>query len=151
MKRLAVIFMMLAVALCLGCYHAVIDTGASPGDVVIDMPWAKSFIFGLVPPDVVETAAKCPGGVAKVETEHSFLNWLVGAVTFGIFTPIHIRVTCAGTAVSLNGEIDYLVPSADLVIREEATPEEAADVLQAATELAVDSGEPVFVKFAANQ
>ena len=85
-----------------------------------------------------------------VETEHSFLNWLVGAVTFGIYTPIHIKVTCAGTAVSVNGEIDYLVPEADLVIREDATPKEAADVFQAATELAVDSDEPVFVKFAAS-
>jgi hypothetical protein len=121
------------------------------GDTVIDMPWANSFIFGLVPPATVEAAAKCPGGVAMVETEHSFLNWLVGAITFGIYTPIHIKVTCAATAVSVNGEIEYLVPEADLVIREDATPEQAGEIFQAATEMALDSDEPVFVKFSAAQ
>ena len=148
MKRFAIMFMMLAVVLCLGCYHATIVTGAKEG-TVIDKPWANSFIFGLVPPAVVETAAQCPGGVAKVETEHSFLNWLVGGITFGIYTPIHIKVTCAGTAVSINGEVEYLVPDADLVINEEATPEEAAGMFQAAVEMARDTDEPVFVKFAA--
>lgn len=30
-----------------------------------------------------------------VETQVSFLNQLVGALTFGIYTPMHITVTCA--------------------------------------------------------
>jgi hypothetical protein len=132
----------------LGCYHATIVTGADPGSTVIDKPWANCFVFGLVPPAIVETAAQCPGGVAKVETEHSFLNYVVGAITFGIYTPIHIKVTCAGQAVSSSGEVEYLLPEADLVIQEGATPEEAAEVLQAAVDLTVETKEPVFVKFA---
>jgi len=148
-KRYAIMFMLLAVVLCLGCYHATIVTGAKEG-TVIDKPWANSFIYGLVPPAVMDVASQCPGGVAKVETEHSFLNEVVGILTFGIYTPIHIKVTCAGTAVSINGEVEYLVPDADLVINQDATPEEAAGMFQAAVEMAVDSNEPVFVKFAAN-
>jgi hypothetical protein len=36
--------------------------------------------------------------VSKVETEHSFLNGLVQFVTLGIYTPMHLTVTCAGGA-----------------------------------------------------
>ena len=84
-----------------GCYHAVIETGRTPSGQVIDQPWAMSFVDGLVPPPVVETASKCPNGVARVETQHSFLNALVAGITFGIVTPIRITVTCAAARGAL--------------------------------------------------
>lgn len=80
-----------------GCYHAVIDTGLAPGTQTIQKEWAHSFIDGLVPPDVVTTAAACPHGVARVETQHSFLNELAAFLTLGIYTPMQITVTCAAT------------------------------------------------------
>jgi hypothetical protein len=149
MKRFAPFLLLLVVMT--GCYHAVIDTGAAPGTTVIDKPWANSFIYGLVPPPVLETAAKCPGGVAKVVTEHSFLNEVVGIITFGIYTPMHITVTCAADKVSMGGGSEMLSPDPDLVIREDATPEQAAEIFQAAIDLSVQSDAPVFVKFAAAQ
>src|SRR5689334_9480076 len=83
-----------------GCYHAVIQTGRPESSDVISLKWANSFIFGLVPPPVVETAQRCTNGVAKIETQHSFLNALVAAITWQIYTPMQIDVTCAarGTA-----------------------------------------------------
>jgi hypothetical protein len=78
-----------------GCYRATIDTGVKPSNVVIEKRWASGWIFGLVPPSTVETAAKCPSGVAKVETKLSFVNQLVSFVTLSIYTPMKIRVTCA--------------------------------------------------------
>jgi Bor protein len=78
-----------------GCYHATVETAATPSTVVIDKSFASSWIYGLVPPKTVETAAKCSEGVAKVETQHTFLNQLVGFLTLGIYTPMQIRVTCA--------------------------------------------------------
>src|SRR5215207_2149857 len=83
-----------------GCYHAVIQTGRPESTDVISIKWANSFIFGLVPPPIVETAARCTNGVAKVETQHSFLNMLARFVTFSLYTPMQIDVTCAarGTA-----------------------------------------------------
>ena len=60
---------------------------------VIDIPWAHSWVYGLVPPAPVNASSQCTNGVAKVETEMSFLNGLVG-LTWGIYTPIHIKVTC---------------------------------------------------------
>jgi len=83
-----------------GCYHAVIQTGRPESSDVISIKWANSFVYGLVPPPVLETASRCTNGVAKVETQHSFLNGLVAAITLGIFTPMQLDVTCAarGTA-----------------------------------------------------
>jgi hypothetical protein len=79
----------------LACYHATVETGATPSTVVIDKSFASSWIYGLVPPDIVSTASKCMDGVAKVETQHTFVNQLVGFLTFGIYTPMQIKVTCA--------------------------------------------------------
>lgn len=78
-----------------GCYHAVVETGRPAGDVVINKPWVNSFVYGLVAPPVQQVADQCRGGVAKVETQHSFLNGLVAGITWGIYTPMTITVTCA--------------------------------------------------------
>ena len=119
-----------------GCYHAVIQTGRPEATDVISNKWANGFLWGLVPPAVVETASRCTNGVAKVETQHSFLNGLAAAVTFGIYTPIQIDVTCASRATS----------SADPVIK--VQPGRTAE--QAVTEairVAEEKGKAVYVQF----
>ena len=82
-------------ALAGGCYHVTVETGAAPSPIVVDKPWQLSFIYGLVPPPELNVKAECPNGVSKVETETSFLNGLVGGLTYSLFTPVHARVTCA--------------------------------------------------------
>ncbi|HEV7839124.1 MAG TPA: Bor family protein [Gemmatimonadaceae bacterium] len=77
------------------CYHATIDTGLTPSAQTIEKPWANGWILGLVPPSPIETAQKCPNGVAKIETQLSFANQLVNFLTLGIYTPMDIKVTCA--------------------------------------------------------
>lgn len=94
MRGVIVVGLALSVTLG-GCYHATISTGAIPSTQVVEKSFASGWVYGLVPPSTVETAAQCPDGVAKVETKLSFLNQLVGALTFGIYTPMSIRVTCA--------------------------------------------------------
>jgi hypothetical protein len=79
----------------LGCYHATIETGVAPSTQTVSKGWASSWIYGLVPPSTVETTSKCPFGVAKVETQHTFPNLLVGFITLGIYTPMSIVATCA--------------------------------------------------------
>lgn len=88
------------VVLCGGCYHVNVITGAPASPTVIDKQWQNSFVYGLVPPDEMETKGQCSRGVAKVETERSFLNGLVGALTWSIYTPIHVTVTCASGPVA---------------------------------------------------
>lgn len=46
----------------------------------------------------METAARCPSGVARIETQISFLNGLVSILTLSIYTPMDIVVTCAGSS-----------------------------------------------------
>jgi hypothetical protein len=92
MKRNVVIAMMFAVT---GCYHATVETGLRPTPVTVDKAWAHGWILGLVPPSTLETAQKCPQGVARVETQLSFANQLVGILTSYIYTPMAIKVTCS--------------------------------------------------------
>lgn len=91
-----VISLLCAVALG-GCYRVTVITGAPPAEApqVVDRPWQKSFVYGLVPPPEIDTKEQCPQGFAVVMTERSFLNGLVGALTYSIFTPMHATVTCA--------------------------------------------------------
>jgi hypothetical protein len=93
--------MALAVALALsGCYRVTVITGAPPAPVTIDKQWQNSFIYGLVPPPEIEAKPKCPQGFAQVMTERSFLNGLVSAITYSIYTPMHAKVTCASGPVA---------------------------------------------------
>lgn len=78
-----------------GCYHATVETGLTPSTLTLEQRWANSWIYGLVPPETINTSARCPNGVARVETQLSFLNQLVGVLTLGIYTPMDVRVTCA--------------------------------------------------------
>ena len=105
-----------------GCYHATVETGATPSAVVIDKSFASAWIYGLVPPSTVSTAAKCPDGVAKVETQLSFVNQVVSFLTLGIYTPMQIRVTCAARgSASADAALPHLVAKgASPIARQEA-------------------------------
>ena len=121
------------------CYHATIDTGRTPSTQVVEQTFAASWIYGLVPPKTVETASRCPNGAAKVETQHTFVNQLVGFITLGIYTPMHIRVTCAqGTDAS---------PDATLLIPEDAQQEQVRATLGSAADLAAREKSAVVVRF----
>jgi hypothetical protein len=82
-----------------GCYHYTIVTGAPAAEKSVTNNWQKSWVFGLVPPDTINTRTACPGGVAQFETKHSFLNGLVSGLTYSIFTPITTTYTCASGPV----------------------------------------------------
>lgn len=82
-------------ALLTGCFHVTVVSGTAPSPTVVDYPWQHSFIYGIVPPQELNMKDKCQNGVQKVETEASFLNGLVTAITSSIYTPIHVRVTCS--------------------------------------------------------
>lgn len=77
------------------CWHITVVTGATPSSTVVDKQWQNSWVIGLVPPPELNVKSDCPNGVAQVETEHSFLNGLVTALTWDIYSPIHAKVTCA--------------------------------------------------------
>lgn len=92
MRRIAIVFAVVALT---GCYHVTVNTGLAPSAQVVENQWALSWIAGLIPPNTVNTKAQCPKGASQVESQLSFPNLLVGMLTFSIFTPMTIKVTCA--------------------------------------------------------
>ena len=134
--------MALAMVVLSGCsYHATIETGLPPSNETVEEPWAASWIGGLVPPSTVETAAQCPDGVARVETQISFLNALVAALTLSIFTPMNIKVTCA------DGGRMNRVDAVDIQVDPGATVEQRRQALNEAAQRSAEIGVAVFVSF----
>ena len=123
------------------CYHATIETGAKPSDTVIQKDWASGWVYGLVPPDVVASASKCPNGVAKVETQLSFLNQLVGFLTLEIYTPMSIKVTCAATGTA---DASHIAPDVSVAATDGQDAVNAA--FQAAVNRSSETHTPVVVQ-----
>ena len=100
MSRYRTALAVAAALLSAACYRVtVVSTPAavtSTTTPTVSQPWTHSFVYGLVPPQPVNVSQQCPGGVQKVVTERSFLNGLVGALTWSIYTPIQIQAWCAG-------------------------------------------------------
>ena len=144
-KRLQGSFLLVFFSLFLlaGCYHATIDTGLAPGAKTIKKPWAHCFVFGLVPPSVVEAQNECENGVARVETQHSFLNGLVGILTYAIYTPMTITVTCAAKDMSAVDESEETVVS----LPYGSDYAQIMDAFDRASDMAVVNEQPTYVQF----
>jgi len=135
------LFVFLAVG-ATGCYHATVETGLKASTEVIEETFASSWIYGLVPPNTISTQAKCRHGVAKVETQHSFVNQLVSFITLGIYSPMNIKVTCAASGSAM---IDGNTP--DLVLAENATEAEVQTLFARAADRAVAENKPIYVRY----
>lgn len=107
---------------------------------MIEENWAAGWIYGLVPPKTVNAAARCPQGVAKVMTQHSFANQLVAGLTFGIYTPMTIQVTCAQIS-----ETSSLDKENTLTVSKYSTEEELRRVFQLAAEKSIRSKKEIFI------
>jgi hypothetical protein len=136
-RKLTLALILLATSTA-GCYRATVDTGRTPSGQTIRNDWAHSFVGGLVPPATVQTAQQCPAGVARVETQHSFLNMLVTSLTFGIYAPMTITVQCA--TAEENDATTLMVPA-------EASLATATSVFNQAVTRAADEDRAVLVQF----
>lgn len=144
MKRIKLLSLLTIGLIALpGCFNATIDTGKTPSNVVIENKWASSWIYGLVPPKTVETMSQCSTGVAQVSTKLSFLNQLVSGLTFGIYSPMHITVTCAAGSTALN-DVDTENKTL-LTVPKDASQEEVIEVYKKAADLSVSSKGEVLV------
>jgi hypothetical protein len=57
--------------------------------------WVNGFLWNLVGGDV-STAEFCGNRpAARIDTKRSFGNAFISWLTFGIYTPMHVTVTCA--------------------------------------------------------
>ena len=142
MSRVALLIPLACTIMFFGCYHVTVETGLKPSTEVIEEPFAACWIYGLVPPKTIETMAKCPHGVAKVETQLSFLNQLVGGITFGIFTPVCIKVTCAEKSMT---SLPYHIP--DIALGSDARNGEFTRALMKAADIAVKEHRTAYVEY----
>ena len=141
MKARPLFVVVLSAFVLSGCYVATIETGLPASDTKIVNNWASCFVYGLVPPETVQTASKCPSGVAKVVTKHSFLNGLVAGLTLSIYTPMTIEVTCARAS-----DMGMVNPDDTLIVSQKGSLQDFQNVFYAAADKAVQSNTEVFVR-----
>ncbi|HEY0778489.1 MAG TPA: hypothetical protein VGD56_11045 [Gemmatirosa sp.] len=142
-RAAAVLGLATTLATSSACFHAIVDTGRPASATVIQKPWVNTFIFGLVSNAEIDVTRQCPGGVARVETQQSFLNGVVAAITFGIYTPQTATITCAAPGAAL------LVPHGATVVAvaDDATAAARTAVLRDAATESARTGQPVYVRF----
>lgn len=87
-----------AAAALSGCYRHAYDvgTGADPEAKPQYSQWQNHFLWGLVGDPKVDISHECASGNATVKEKTSFVNGLVGGLTFGIYGPTTVDVICAG-------------------------------------------------------
>ncbi len=83
------------------CHRVIVDSGLEPAPRVHHEEWNIAYAEAIYPAQI--DASKYCRRWARVETKQSFLNWVVGAATFGIITPMDVKVVCA-ESVTRNAE-----------------------------------------------
>lgn len=147
MRKFAFLTLLASCILFTGCFQAQVTTDKSPGKTV-EKKWATGFIAGLVMTDSkINAAQECPNGVASVETQLSFLNQVVSGITFQLYSPMTVKVTCAA-----DGSMSSLMeaPSIDYEIPEGADETEIRSTVMTAASKSAQSEEPVHVQFSAD-
>lgn len=122
------------------CYHAIIETGRTAGETNVTRHFQPSFIYGLVPPPPLNVTGQCPGGISRVETQHTFVEGLVAVITAGIFTPMTLSVTCSARGTAL-------VPGERLIDVGHGAPEARQAAMAAAATLSAETGRAVYVRY----
>ena len=145
MRRTALLGVTTLLLSSVGCFHAIIETGAAAGTQMISQPWASGWIYGLVPPTPISAASHCKTGVARVETQLSFVNQLVSILTLGIYTPMNIQVTCAAS----HAEVPDAGPRR-FAMQAGSAQSDYETVFSAAATAAVTSRTPAYVVFSYN-
>lgn len=143
MLNRARITLVAAAVLLAGCYHATVETGLPAGTTGVHQDWVSTWFFGLVPATPIDVSKQCPNGVAKVETQHSFLNMLVSGFTAIVWDPIQVDVTCA----SSNKMGALPADAAVMTVHAGATADEMKAAFQAAADRSAREGVPVYVLF----
>ena len=83
-----------------GCYSTRVNIGPAGGAAspMYTERWHHTIVGGLAEiSDPVDLEGACPGGLAAIHEELSFLNGVAGAV-FGIYTPRTYPLLCGGGA-----------------------------------------------------
>ena len=92
MKMMAIAFASSILLTSCYSYTSVVGTGAQGNSETTE--WNHYVVYGLAPVGVSDSKAMAGGAENyTVTTKHSFVNGLVAAITFGIYTPTTTTVT----------------------------------------------------------
>lgn len=58
------------------------------------------FLWGLVGGSEVDLASTCPNGVAAIDSKASPVDYILSAVTGGLYSPMSVEVKCGGASAS---------------------------------------------------
>ncbi len=149
MQSISKLVLPLLLIACLGltgCYQAKVTTNRSDGGKVVKKKWAPSFIYGLVPAKI-DVSNQCPNGIASAERKFNFGNMLVSQITFGIFLPQTVKVTCAS-----GGAMSDAAPAQNpkFTLSKNASRQTIQSTLSTATMEAMLNQRPVEVEVATN-
>ena len=92
MKMMAIVFV--ASILFTSCYSytSVVGSGSQGAEQTTE--WNHYLVYGLIPMGVSDSKQMAAGDTDyTVHTRHSFVNGLLAAITFGIYTPTTTTVT----------------------------------------------------------
>lgn len=133
-----------ALLLATACFHQVVNTGLTPAPKTVEKPWVATWVWGLIPATPIDVRSECPGGVAVVETQQSFANGLVGALTLGLYAPQTAKITCATSA---NGAADMPADATRIEIPKTATTEQSEQYVNDAIRRSIESHKAVVLTF----
>ena len=81
-----------------GCYKVtIVNNGAVPASSSVEYTdrWNHNVVVGLANVSGPQDASKaCPNGWATVETQQTFVQGLVGAISQSLYTPQNLTIRC---------------------------------------------------------
>ncbi|MDH3522629.1 MAG: Bor family protein [Acidobacteriota bacterium] len=101
MKKLSTLLTVAALVLPLGAcmQHTYVLGAGTLDDEIVYKHWHHHWLFGLIRPQLqekVDIDKLCPSGDAVIHQEASFANGIIDWLTFFIYSPTTVTVTCAG-------------------------------------------------------
>jgi hypothetical protein len=141
MRRSLVSAVLLATVSTTGCFHQVIQTGRTAGTTTVEKNYVATWLWGIVPAKPIDVRQQCPGGVATIETQQTFMNGFVSLLTLGIYAPQHLKVTCAASTAGMPpGAFELRLPV-------DASEEERTALVADAVARTVESGIPLVLRY----
>jgi len=94
--RLKLAVLLVSGSFLFGCASQTFTINGEHGEVPASQKSQHFFISGLGQEKITNAAEICGGveNIIKVEAQHTFLNGLLGLVTYGIYTPRDAKVYC---------------------------------------------------------
>lgn len=96
-----------------GCMHAEFVTDTAPAHTVkLNNPF---FIGGLIGENRFDARAICPDGVHKIDSYMSFGDGFLTAITFLIYTPRTVEITCTQRSAAAPAKFRLIMDEQDTV------------------------------------